>query len=77
MVNQKELLREEIKAIKEILAHQEQTEEAGMNRWTDKELKMIVQKEFLLKYQDKNEEELRTHLDRLQRDLSDLRSDQF
>jgi hypothetical protein len=75
MVDNKELLKEEINALKEILAHK--NEEAVQNQWINKQLEMTVKPEFLSKYQDLEQEQLETHLDRLQRDLEDLESNEF
>jgi hypothetical protein len=75
MVDNKELLKQEINAIKEILAHK--NKEAAQNQWINKQLEMTVKPEFLSKYQDLEQEQLETHLDRLQRDLEDLESNEF
>jgi len=75
MVDNKELLKQEINAIKEILAHK--NEDVAQNQLINKQLEMTVKPEFLSKYQDLEAEQLETHLDRLKRDLNDLESNQF
>jgi hypothetical protein len=72
MVSQEEVLKREITQLKELKAFNELDGEYNFCEMIDEEKKVVVDKEFILKYGNMSEEQIETQIERLEQDLQDL-----